>query len=191
MVTKQIFVRITNLVIKHIEGGYYHPNMLKNFNAASQKIMKASGETMFGLDRKHGIALSKYPEWNEFWKVIDDAGASTKWKHYYRGGALEPKLTELASAIMYPWFLGLCKKYISDAGTTAMINDERLLMNFSYASWNGTGWFKKFAAVLNNVASITKDKETILKAVIGARLNSGNKVIMQQVANLKAAMNEL
>ena len=35
-------------------------------------LMGDSGETMFGIDRKHGAQLSKYSEWQEFWRFIDE-----------------------------------------------------------------------------------------------------------------------
>ena len=102
---------ITELVIDHVEGGYYHPSMLKNFNARSQAILAASGETLFGLDRKAGAELAKYPEWPVFWAAVDaDRKVNPPlWKYQYRGGELESKLKQLAAAIMYQWFNYLAK----------------------------------------------------------------------------------
>ncbi len=54
----------------HIEGGYYHPDMKKRFSPANQKKLGDSGETLFGLDLKHGSALNKYPEWKQFWELV-------------------------------------------------------------------------------------------------------------------------
>lgn len=170
------FTSLTTVVIDNFESGYYHPHMMSYMSAADRKVLAASGETMFGLDRKAGAELAKYPEWAEFWSVIDKAGAATKWKHYYLGGEYAPQLKRLASAIMYKWFSYLAGKYILISSMDEIAEDDRLIIHFSYASWNGAGWFQKFSTALNNaVLKYEGNKELIFTEAIKARTQATNK----------------
>ena len=185
---------ITELVIDHVEGGYYHPSMLKNFNARSQAILAASGETLFGLDRKAGAALAKYPEWAIFWAAVDaDRKANPAlWKYQYRGGKLESKLKQLAAAIMYQWFNYLAKKYILVGSMDEISNDSRLLAHFSYASWNGEGWFKRYATALNKAIQLYEgNKEKIFQEAFKARSEAPSKAIRQQAVNMQPIFKKL
>lgn len=196
MVTKEQFSPLTAVVIDNFEGGYYHPDMLKNFKPSDQAKLKASGETMFGLDRKAGAQLSVYPEWKVFWDRVDAERAANPatWKYNSRGGAAGPALKVLCADIMYQWFSSLVHKYITVGANTAIGNDDRLVIHFSYASWNGEGWFKKFANALNTaIQKFPGDKENIFKSAIKARTEATsvrngvvvpNKVIRQQGVNM-------
>lgn len=179
LLTQDRFVALTDIVIKEFESGYYHPSWLPRFNAADQKTLRYSGETMYGLDRKAGAALAKYPEWKQFWAIIDGAEAKKYWKHYYLGGRYAPQLRKLASIIMYKWFSELFKKYVFKAGAEAVANDDRLIIHFSYACWNGSGWFLKFANALNAVVKKTDDKEVIFLECLMARVKANNPTIRQ------------
>ena len=149
--TLEKFQQLTIVVIDNFEGGYYHPAMLPNFKPADQNLLRASGETMFGLDRKAGSQLAVYPEWKTFWDLLDADRAANKglWRYQYRGGKLEYRLKELAAAIMFKWFTYLSKKYILIGSMDEIDNDDRLIIHFSYASWNGEGWFQKYSKALN------------------------------------------
>lgn len=188
LVTEDKFVTLTGTVIDNLEGGYYHPRMKAGMKPSDQKIMGDSGETMFGLDRKHGAQLSKYPEWDQFWYIVDHA-QPPYWKHYYRGGILEPKLKTLAARIMFKWFTVLAGKYLNQAAQEAIAADDRLILHFSYASWNGEGWFKRFAQALNKV--VPGDKETVWNEAIKARTLSSNAVIRRQAVNLMRVVDAL
>lgn len=177
MLPQQRFVSITNdIVIPYFESGYYHPDMAKNYSAKDQAILKDSGETMFGEDRKAGKQLAVYPEWKQFWDMIDaDRAKNPKlWKHYYMGGAINAPLKELCSKIMYQWFNYLAAKYLKGDAIDKIVADDRLLVHFSYASWNGEGWFERFAKALNKA---TGTREEIFKTAIDARLNAPAKAI--------------
>ena len=177
-VTPDQFAAMTSIVIDNFEGGYYHPSMLKNFKPSDQAVLKDSGETMFGLDRMAGAQLAKYPEWKTFWDMVDaDRKINTFWKYQYRGGKLEPRLKELTSIIMYKWFSYLAGKYILISSMDEIANDNRLIVHFIYASWNGEGWFQKYAKALN--AAILKfegNKEAIFNEAIKARTLATNKL---------------
>jgi len=191
MIDQKKFIEITELVIDQLEGGYYHPRMKARFSPADQKIMGDSGETMFGLDRKHGAQLAKYPEWAEFWGVIDSAQPPF-WKHYYRGGPLEAKLRRLAAEIMFKWFLYLSLKYLNDRAVKAIGEDPRLMLHFSYASWNGEGWFRRFSDHFKKVLDKHEgNKEAIWTEAIKARTESSNAVIRRQAKNMLRAVSFL
>jgi hypothetical protein len=180
MVPLNRFVSLTDLVIKNFEGGYYHPDMYFKTGIIKDKRYAASGETMFGIDRKHGIALAKYPEWKPFWDAIDKAGARTKWAWNYHGGDLGPQLRILAGKLMYPHFSTLANRYLSQSAINAISNDDRLVIHFSYASWNGEGWFQRFAKAINAAVVVpAATKESIFKSTLGARVNSNNSLIAQ------------
>ncbi len=195
-VTLEQFAKTTSdVVIPNFEGGYYHPDMKKRFKPSDQKKLGDSGETLFGEDRKHGAQLAKYPEWKKFWDLVDADRAKNPalWKYDYKpGGELGKELRRLASEIMYKWFQYLSGKYILISSMDEIANDERLLIHFSYASWNGEGWFERYAKALN--AAIKKyegDKEMIFKTAIKARTESSNAVIRQQGGHMMGVFKKL
>ena len=63
----------------------------------------------------------------------------------------------------------------------ALVNsDPRLLFNFIYATWNGSGWFKQFAKKINDsVASGVTDTDQLTKVAVAARTGSSNSLISQ------------
>ena len=187
--TLEKFTKVTELVIDGLEGGYYHPDMKKNFNERSQRMLGDSGETMFGIDRKHGQQLSKFAEWKTFWDLVDASKVkyANEWRYNKRGGILEGQLKKLTAAIMFKWFSYLSGKYILISSMDEIANDERLILHFSYGSWNGEGWFQRYSKALNNaVQNYEGDKEMIWQEAIKARTNSSNAVIRQQGDNLLA-----
>lgn len=196
MVSKQKFITLTNVVIDNFEGGYYHPSMLRNFKPSDQAKLRSSGETLFGLDRKAGAQLDKYPEWKKFWSRVDAERSANPgaWKYQYRGGQAGPALKDQAAAIMYQWFTALVNKYITVGASNAIDNDDRLVIHFSYASWNGEGWFKKFAVALNTaIQKFHDDKDKVFLEAIKARTEATatkngvvvpNVVMRQQGTNM-------
>lgn len=178
-VFQEKFISLTDLVIREFESGYYHPDMKKRMSPKDQGKMGKSGETMYGIDRRWGTALKKYPEWAEFWDLIDKAGARTKWPHYYKGGDLAPELRRLVASMMYKWFNSLYDRYVFEKGKEAIVNDPRLIVHFSYACWNGAGWFQRFATALNNAVDHLQDKEAIFQEAMKARVFANNSLIRQ------------
>jgi len=189
-VTLDLFVKNTEVVIDNFEGGYYHTDMKKNFKPSDQKKLGDSGETLFGLDRKHGSQLKMYPEWKTFWDAVDADRKKNPglWKYNYKpGGAIGKDFKRLASSIMYKWFQYLSGRHILISSMDEIANDDRLIIHFSYASWNGEGWFKRYAAALNAaIIEFPGDKEKIFREAIKARTESSNVVIRQQGANMMA-----
>ena len=198
-VDKNKFKGVTALVIDKLEGGYFHPNM-RTANPTKFGSYHRSGETMFGLDRHagHGLYYTtprksddvisnlkniegnvyeyKTPESKEFWTIIDTANAKKNWAWLYRGGSLESKLKDLTAEIMYPVYERNAKNYLSPKAKSIVDSDNRLLFHFIYASWNGAGWFKKFATDINKaVDSGITDVDKLARVALDSRLKEGLK----------------
>ena len=175
---KEKFIQLTKLVINNLEGGYYHPDM----NSATGKLKKhydyldSSGETMFGIDRLNGKGeLSENPAWDKFWGIIDAADASKNWDYNFTGGASKDELTELAIEIMGPYFIKLCKNYLTN-NWQIVADSNRLLFHFAYATWNGPGWFKKFAGDIDKaLKSGHSDPDYLAQVAINSRTKEGLK----------------
>ena len=176
------FDRITKTVIDKFEGGYWNP-----FCKHPSSGMGKSTETMFGLDRYNGN-IESTPEGREFFKIIDDekydAGAKSsgsgsnmkwsnmdkfcsEWKWLYRGGDKEDELKNLAVKIMKRNFDRNMSNFVKDSETKEKIETiPGLTLHMSYATWNGPGFFKKFANSLEKgVRRGLTDKELIGLAI--------------------------
>jgi hypothetical protein len=173
------FLDTVTLVIDNLEGGYYHPQMLKDGRVKDTRY-SSSGETMFGIDRKAGGSINTTPAGKEFWGVIDNAGASKSWKWNYKGGNLGGKLKELAAKIIYPEYIRMSNRYLSPEARKIVDSDRRLLFNFIYATWNGEGWFERFAKPINAaVKNGVTDVDALTKIAVERRTSSTNSLIAQ------------
>jgi hypothetical protein len=169
---------VTKKVIDNFEGGYWNYWECKNHPWHS--MYRKSGETMFGLDRKAGDIENMGPDGREFFKIIDDEkkklGMSefcNKWTYNYRGGDLEVKLKDLASKIMYNQYEKNMSNYVKDPETKKRIEgNEGLLLHMSYATWNGPGFFKKFAQKLEKGVKDGKSDEELLDIAKDSRTSS-------------------
>lgn len=173
---------MVNLVINNLEGGYYHPDMLKDGRVSDGRY-GGSGETMFGLDREAGQTESTGPAGREFWSFIDSQNARTNWKWNYMGKdnpALESKLRQLAGDVMKPQYIDNTRRYLSPDAADIISKDPALTFNFVYATWNGPGWFQRFAKIINQeVASGNTDPKSLLRIAVDRRISSGNSLIAQ------------
>ena len=197
MITIENFKELAKKVIEKLEGGYYHPNMLKK-NPSKFKGYETSGETMYGLDRHagHDIYYStprkakgvfdnlkyidngsyryKSDAAKNFWTAIDNANAKNNWEWGNMGGGIKPELIDSVSKIMYPQFNDNSRRYLSKASQDLIAKDDRLLFNFIYATWNGQGWFRKFATDFNSkVASGERNLDNLVKYTIDLRTKEG------------------
>jgi hypothetical protein len=171
---KDKFQKVTSLVIDKLEGGYYHPNMLVDGRIKDSRY-GASGETMFGIDRLNGGAINRSKNGLAFWSIIDKAGASSKWAWNFTGGSLKPALQKLASNMIYALYSVYIKLYLKSPSLIRIIeNDDRLLFHFIYATWNGAGWFKKFATDMFNAykSGITNPND-LYRVAIASRTKEG------------------
>jgi hypothetical protein len=168
MTIPKIFNDSTKLVIDQLEGGYFNPA----WHNVGDPRYSNSGETMYGLDRLRGnqeaTATGK-----QFWSLIDKNKTREVWKWNYKGGALGDQLKNLAVQIMYPLYSSYAKLYLNDKAKKIVENDPALLFHFIYATWNGPGWFKKFATDINTAVN---NGVTNLQAVaINSRTKEGLK----------------
>jgi len=173
MINFDNFKYVTSIVIDKLEGGYYHPNMLKDGRVKDKRYAN-SGETMFGIDRKAGGTINVTPIGKKFWALIDGANAKNNWDWGYRGGSLKTQLMDYVSQMMYDVYKYNANRYLSPKSQEIINSDNRLLFNFIYASWNGSGWFRKFATDFNKkVASGETNTDNLTKFVIYLRTKEG------------------
>ena len=172
------FDELVSKVIDNFEGGYYHPDMLKDGRSKGFSAMGDSGETMMGMDRKHGKGFAQTSAGQEFWKLIDDSGARNNWKWNYMGGPLESKLRRLVSQQIKPVYDDLSNRYLKPKAREIVKNNPDLTFHFIYATWNGPGWFQKFAKKINDAVEngITNPTE-LGKIAMKSRKESGNSLI--------------
>jgi hypothetical protein len=182
---------LAKLVINKLEGGYYHPDMLRDGRVKDSRYGN-SGETMFGMDRKNGGNLTTSSAGKQFWSLIDNANARSSWKWNYGGGELRPQLLQLASQMIIPQYQNFSKRYLSPQALNIVNSDKALTFNFLYATWNGSGWFRKFANKINDAVNrgITLP-QVLSKIALDARSQSGNSLIAQQTNKIGNIMNNL
>ncbi|NBW37461.1 MAG: hypothetical protein EBR30_21080 [Cytophagia bacterium] len=217
------FLKITGEVISRLEGGYFHPDM-RTKQPDKFGAYHRSGETMYGLDRHAGHGLfynekrlsddvienmkniysGKYsyktPQAREFWKTIDLSNARSKWAwNSIPPEPLKSGLKLVASKIMYKPFLDNANRYLTPQARNIVFNEPRLLFHFSYATWNGSGWFKKFASDINKAVNLgITNPDKLVKIAIASRTNEGlkegsapNSLIKQGGKKIEQFINEI
>jgi uncharacterized protein (DUF2147 family) len=174
------FNKATKSVIDSLEGAYVNPSQLTN--KRERRAFSKSGETMFGIDRKTGGKLNTSDAGMKFWELIDANKKKNpeKWVRYYDGGEIKGQLQDLASQIMEPEFERLFKVHFSPQEQQIIKSDPRLFFHFAYATWNGPGWFRKFANSIkreirqdnidtNSLFNIAMDDRKDAGGIIGAK----------------------
>ena len=185
------FNGLADKIITEIEGGYYHPDMLKDGRIKDSRY-GASGETMFGMDRRTGSVYVNTPEGKEFWNIIDSSGARKSWPWNTMGGVYETKLRTLAIKMIQKEFNRLLAKYITDKNITDLVNKSvGLTFNFIYATWNGEGYFRDMAKLLvDNYNSGIVDPNKLIDNQISFRLNHSNSLIKQSGEKMRDINNK-
>lgn len=182
------------LIIDKIEGGYYHP-IMKERNPSKYAVMGKSGETMFGMDREHGRQEEISSAGKEFWRLIDAEDAKNNWKHEYvlnDNPALRNKLIDLSVDIQYPQFLSLSDRYLNDDARALVMSDPKLKINFLYATYNGSGWFQKFARKFNQkVDEGVRDMKELQDYAIQIRNESSNSLIRRTGQKMEDVFNSM
>jgi hypothetical protein len=180
------FGKVVDRIIDEFEGGYYHPDMLKDGRVKDSRY-GGSGETMFGMDRKAG-KQELTSAGKEFWDIIDKENARSNWKYNYMlkdNSALAGRLKGLIGQIMEPLFNQYMDKYLTPEAREIVKNNPKLYFNFAYATFNGPGWFDKFAKIINNeVSKGNKDPESLVDIDIMNRKNSDSSLIAQGARKL-------
>jgi hypothetical protein len=166
MINQAEFKKFSDLVIDNLEGGYYHPRF---FYSLSDPRYSKSGETMFGIDRKNAGFVLNSPSGKEFWKIIDENSKNWRWNYF--GGSKEERLKELAAEIMFPAFITYQNNFLNEEAAQKVSKDDRLILHFVYATWNGAGWFRKFARDINKISG--QNIEAYLDQAIKSRIKEG------------------
>ena len=178
------FDDIVKYISINLEGGYYHPDMLKDGRVKDQRY-KNSGETLWGIDRK----VVETPEEAKFWAIIDNYGARKKWK--WNEFPLNENLFKLASQIIKKEFDRLMNKYVSTDLQRVIYSNPLLLLNFVYAVYNGAGWFRAFAEKIqtaydsgnHDAESLNNLFNALRKNNIGLIGNKYNSSLIAQTGN--------
>jgi hypothetical protein len=178
------WMKITRKVIDKLEGGYWNPVC----GHPTSKMGKST-ETMFGLDRFNGN-IESTEDGKKFFKIIDNEkkrlgmrNFCKTWKWLYRGGELEDKLEALAAKIMKHYFDRNMENYVKDSNTkNKILKNKGLLLHMSYASWNGPGFFQRFAKSLEQGVKKGMSNTELIDLAIKDRSNSA--VRSEKVANL-------
>lgn len=180
------FGKAVDKIIDNFEGGYYHPDMLKDGRIKDSRY-GGSGETMFGMDRQAG-KQELTSAGKEFWNIIDKENARSNWKYNYMlkdNPTLSGRLKGLIVQIMEPLFNQYMEKYLTPESREIVKNNPKLFFNFVYATYNGPGWFDKFAKIINSeVSKGNTNPESLVDIDIMNRKNSGNSLIAQGARKL-------
>ena len=195
-VNSDTFKLVTGVVIDKLEGGYYNPE----WHSTGDSRYSASGETMYGIDRKAGGRINTTPAGQKFWSIIDANKSKGVWKwNYIPPEPLKTQLRNLASEVIYPSFATNSKTFLKPETRKIVENDPRLLFHFSYATWNGAGWFKKFASDMNKaVANGVTSPDKLVQVAIDSRTKEGltagsspNSLIAQGGKKIEGFINSL
>ena len=189
------WMNVTKKVIDKFEGGYWNGTTTNNVKTSRTGIcpthpkgsMGLSTETLFGLDRYNG-SIEKSADGQEFFNLIDGEKKQLgmdafcrKWTWGYKGGENEEKLKNLAAKIMKHSYDRNAKAYFTPELQKRVEANDRLLMHFSYACWNGPGYFQKFANSLKNSVTSGKSDSELLSQAISDRHNT-NLLRQEKVA---------
>lgn len=167
------FYNITKKIIENFEGGYWNPECAGypgSKHPRKKGMYSRSGETMFGLDREAGKIEDISSDGKKFFQLIDDQKEKMgmenfckKWTWDYRGGEIKNQLVDLAVKTMKSLFDKNSKNYLSEKVRNIVNNSNPLLLHFSYATWNGPGFFKDFAKSINKAVDEGKSEKELVK----------------------------
>jgi hypothetical protein len=179
-IPKVDFSTLANVIIDKLEGGYYHPNMLRDGRIRDRRY-GASGETLYGMDRKHGTAFTNTPEGIKFWETIDRLDAKNKWEWNSMGGQYEGQLKKLAVNMIKPKYNEFLSRYVKDKNIIDLINSNAgLCINFIYAVWNGDRYFKEMAdIVVRDYNNNIKDTNVLVSNLLKYRKSHTSSLIRQ------------
>jgi hypothetical protein len=86
---------------------------------------------------------------------------------------------------MEPHFNKLADKYLSPEAKNIVMKSNSLLFHFIYASWNGSGFFQKFANAINEeVAKGNTSVSELKKVAIQSRRNSAVSGSASKIENI-------
>ena len=164
------FTEIVKLIIVNLEGRYCSGG----YKCGDIKTKPPrSGETLWGLDRKnHSGSLD-----NVFWELVDDnINKPQKWgQDFPSPNDVDNSLFSTYISIIKNDYDNFKKRYIHNEELKNLIeSDGRLYLNMVYATYNGAGWFKGFAKILeSNYNGGVKTADELLKIFVDERVSGG------------------
>jgi hypothetical protein len=179
--TSDKFIEVTKKVIEKFEGGYWNPICSKYPNTRHPKKEGAylnSGETMFGLDRVAGSIEKWSSAGRQFFGLIDkekerlgEEKFCNTWKwNYIPPGPLKSELMNLAAETMKTAYENNVKTFFKGDTKKVVDSSRALLLHFSYATWNGPGFFQKFANTINKGVAEGKSIKSLIELAKQDRL---------------------
>jgi hypothetical protein len=94
------------------------------------------------------------------------------------GGPLESRLRKLVVKMIQPEYERLSNSYLSEEAREIVNKSPNLMFHFIYATWNGSGWFQKFAKKINEAVDKGVTKISDLESIaMKSRKESGNSII--------------
>jgi hypothetical protein len=190
-IPKVDFSTLAITIINKLEGGYYHPDMLRDGRIKDSRY-GASGETLFGIDRIHGKVFNVTPDGRKFWNIIDQSGARTRWPWLYMGGEYENELKKIAINMIKVVYVEFLNRHVKDKNIIDFINSNAgLCINFIYAVWNGERYFREMAEIVvrdynNNI----KDTNVMVSNLIKYRKNHTSSLIRQGGEKIEKIIND-
>lgn len=165
---------VTRKVIRKFEGGYWNPSCSKypgTKHPPKSGIYSKSSETMFGLDREAGNIENISSDGKKFFELIDnekqklgEENFCKKWKwNYIPEEPLKSELIDLAAKTMKKQYDDNAFRYFKGKTKDIVEGSKPLLLHFSYATWNGPGFFKDFAQNINDGVAQGKSIRQLVK----------------------------
>jgi hypothetical protein len=179
------FSELFQLEKQYLGGGYFHPDMYI-VNPVMFKGYENSGETFLDIDLKNGGSINVCDAGIKFWDIIHGVDAQHNWSWNYFGGDLLPQLSQLASQMIFPEYRTLLNSYLSKTLADIVNQDAALTFNFLYATFNGAGYFKYFAAAFDiyvNKQGVT-DPKILMDKMIYERENISAKIFGENAVKL-------
>jgi hypothetical protein len=198
------FSELFEIEKKYLGGGWFDPAMFHdgrlNPDPGTVKLYKDSSRTMYDIDEIASVRISTSVAGKQFWNIINNAD-NKSWPWNYKGGSLAPQLSELAAQMMFPEYKILSNSYLTKGLADIVNTDAALTFNFLYATFNGCGFFKYFAAALNvyvNTQKIT-DPKILMDKMIEERENlipeifgeNARALLKQGAETIKSIRNQL
>jgi len=198
-----IYQIITKLVTS-LEGGYYHPEMLRGnsqYSRVNDGRFRGSGETFLGIDRLNGGKdLEAMPEWSKFWSLIDAdkeikkySKPKTMWKkHDYSledNPTLFKQLAELSVNMMRKRTENFGTDTLSAQAKKIIACDARLILHFVYGAYNGQGHYNDMAREVNRVVRNGGNANDCLVALNNFRVGHRLSLLRQTGEKIKSIIN--
>lgn len=168
------FMDVTKKVIQKFEGGYWNPECSKypgSKHPGKTGMYSRSGETMFGLDREAGNIENVSPEGKRFFQRIDEEKTKLgmdefcrvwRW-NYIPEEPLKSELMDLAAKTMKGLYDKNASTFFKGKAREVVEASRPLLLHFSYATWNGPGFFQKFAKTINQAIEEGKPMKELIQ----------------------------